>query len=271
MEQRAISRDTDSTDNNKHLPGNRSNVRALRRLVLYFGITLIHVAGAAVNNLLNGYTGAGSVGRDRRILHRWAIELNRSLGLAVTVRGIPPEDGVLLVSNHRSYMDITAIGELAPATFLAKQEVALWPVLGYGCRLVDVVFVDRDNTDSRRRSREEVARRLWQHTSIVVFPEGTSHEGPGLLSFKPGIFQIAAQNRFPIVPVAVEYEDPRDAWVGDDTFIRHFLQTFSKRKVPVTVTFGPVMKGDDPVRLMKSSWKWIYSSLVTDGKRDRAS
>ncbi len=266
-----VFRESDHTYEKNKPAGDRSTVRAIWKLFLYFRITLGHVVCVSMHNLIRQHAVSGRDGRDRHIIQRWAKDLNRALGLEVAVKGSPPEEGVLLVSNHRSYMDITAIGELAPVTFLAKQEVSRWPVLGYGCRLVDVVFVDRDNTGSRRRSREEVARRLWQDTSIVVFPEGTSYEGPGLLTFKPGIFQVAAQNRFPIMPVAIEYDDPDDAWVGDDTFMRHFLQTFSKRRIHITVTFGPIMKGEDPVKLMKSSWKWIYSSLVHGGKREKAS
>jgi len=232
---------------------------------------MIHVIGASVRNLIHRHTDSGSQKRDMGILQRWARHLNRALGLEVSVKGAPPEDGVLLVSNHRSYMDITAIGELAPVTFLAKHEVSRWPVLGHGCRLVDVVFVDRESAESRRRSRNSVASRLRRGISIVVFPEGTSYEGPGLLTFKPGIFQVAAQNRFPVMPVAISYEDPDDAWVGDDTFFRHFMQTFSKRRIPVTVHFGPIMKGDDPVSLMKSSWKWVSSALSPNDEYGKVS
>lgn len=247
-----------------------SRVRALLRLAGFFGITLVHIIRVLWEAAGDRSPGERNGNHGSRILQRWARDLNRALGLDVTVRGTPPENGVLLVSNHRSYMDITAIGELAPVTFLAKQEVSRWPVLGYGCKLAGVVFVDRIDADSRRSSRDRVARRLWQDTSIVVFPEGTSHQGPGLLTFKPGIFQVAARNRFPVMPVGVEYEHPSDAWIGDDTFIRHFMQTFSRRRVRATVTFGPVMKGDDPVKLMKTSWKWIYSTLIPEDA-DKAS
>lgn len=253
----SISRDTRNMKEKSNGSVNRNSLRALWRLACYFGITLLHVGRASALSI--------AAHKNRRILHRWARHLNRSLGLDVTVRGVPPEDGVLLVSNHRSYMDITAIGALAPVTFLAKMEVSRWPVLGYGCRLVDVVFVDRDSAESRRSSRDDVARRLRNRTSIVVFPEGTSYEGPGLLAFKPGIFQTAAAGGFPVMPVAIEYDDPADAWVGNDTFIRHFMQTFSKRHIGVTVTFGPLMRDDDPVRLQNSSWQWINATLPSGG------
>jgi 1-acyl-sn-glycerol-3-phosphate acyltransferase len=271
MEHSPVHRESNNTDCNSRREGDRSTARSLVRLVLYFGITLLHVVRASLRKLIRRSAGPATKERDNRILQRWARHLNRARGLEVTVRGAAPEDGVLLVSNHRSYMDITAIGELAPVTFLAKHEVSRWPVLGYGCRLVDVVFVDRESADSRRRSRDGVANRLWRGISIVVFPEGTSYEGPGLLTFKPGIFQVAAQNRFPVMPVAISYNDPDDAWVGDDTFLRHFMQTFSKRRIPVTVHFGPIMKGDDPIRLMKMSWKWVRSALEPEGEYGKVS
>ena len=244
----------------------RNKFRALVRLVIYVVITMYHIIIALIQSLvLNASNPRAGNFKSLRLMS-WANNLNKALGISVAVKGWVPHEAALLVANHRSYIDITAIGGLVPATFLAKQEVSHWPVLGYGCTLVDVVFVDRKSPESRKQSRNDVAERLNNGMSVIIFPEGTSFEGPGLLQFRPGIFQVASESGFPVVPVAIEYDDPSDAWVGEDTFLRHFMQTFSKKSIPVTVTFGPKLRGANYEILRNASWDWINTTLMSDPK-----
>ncbi len=194
-------------------------------------------------------------------IHQWACTLKKFMGIDVQVEGELPDEGVLLVANHRSYIDVIAIGATIPIAFLAKAEVARWPVIGFGCKISGVVFVDREYKESRKKSREDIIEHMRNGASIMVFPEGTSFEGPGVLPFKRGIFVTAAENVFPVVPVAIEYEDRSDAWVGDDTFVRHFFQAFGKKRLGVKVYFGPEMKSSDPDTLKDKSWSWIDETL----------
>ncbi len=233
---------------------------AAGRLAAFLLVTAVYLVRAVLMHL-SRYRDAEPGNSMTHLVMRWARAINRAVGLDVTVRGTPPVETALLVCNHRSYMDVTAIGSCLPVTFLAKKEVGSWPLIGPGCRLVDVVFVERESAASRWRSREEIALRLQRGMSIALFPEGTSHEGPGLLAFRPGVFSLAAAGGFPVVPVALSCERRDDAWVGSDTFIRHFMQTFSRPRVRMTVSFGPVMKGDDPDRLRGSAWRWIDATL----------
>ena len=185
-----------------------------------------------------------------------------ALGVRATARGDPPPPGVLLVANHRSYIDIAVIGARAPCSFLAKEEVSRWPILGFGARRCgNIVFVRRDDLASRRKARGAVARVLEAGVTVVVFPEGTTFRGPGTLPFKRGIFRMASEGGFPVAPVALDYEDPDDAWVGEDTFVRHFLRVFSRKTIRVGLTFGPVLRGNDADRLRESAREWIDQTL----------
>jgi len=240
-------------------PAGGSRALAVSRLVLFLLITAVYLARAIFSRILSMIRSEEN-DAGLHMIHRWSRSLNRALGLEVTMVGEPPSETALLASNHRSYMDITAIGACLPVTFLAKSEVARWPLIGPGCKLVSVVFVERDSAASRWKAREEIASRLQSGVSIAIFPEGTSFEGPGLLSFRPGVFSMAA-DRFPVVPVAVSYEKTSDAWVGNDAFLPHFLRTFSRPRVHVTVGFGPVIRNKDPERLRRSVWRWIDSTL----------
>ena len=47
--------------------------------------------------------------------------------------GTPPQEGrgQMLISNHISWLDIMAVNGAFPGRFVAKDDVAKWPVVGY--------------------------------------------------------------------------------------------------------------------------------------------
>jgi 1-acyl-sn-glycerol-3-phosphate acyltransferase len=227
---------------------------------------LLSVAGITSTKILQCLT-MRPFSRNREIhgnniLHQWASWLTNSIGIKVEVTGTIPEYGSLLVSNHRSYMDIIAIGKYLPVTFLAKDEISRWPLIGYGCKVTNVVFVKREDGESRKASRKQISGLLEKGISIAVFPEGTSYEGPGILPFRQGVFDIAARNNFPVVPVAIEYCDPSDAWVGDDTFQRHFFDSFEKKNITIHLSFGEMHSSSNAESLREDTWNWINNKVI---------
>lgn len=187
----------------------------------------------------------------------WARTVVRALGIDLVVHGAPPSGPHLLLANHRSYVDILAILAQHPCAFLAKVEVGEWPLLGTAARLAGTVFVKREDAESRKRARESALSLLQRGVPFAAFPEGTTSRGPGILPFFPGLFRMAEQYGFPVVPIAIEYADPADAWVGDDPFLPHFLAAFSKPRVRVRVVFGrPIRAGQVP-DLRGATHDWI--------------
>jgi 1-acyl-sn-glycerol-3-phosphate acyltransferase len=170
--------------------------------------------------------------------HAWARGLVRALGIDLSVHGARPEGPHLLLANHRSYVDIVAILSQVPCAFLAKTEIEGWPLFGTAARLTHTVFVKRDDAESRKAAREGALALLQRGVSFAAFPEGTTFRGPGVLPFYSGLFRLAEQYDFPVVPIAIEYADPSDAWVGDDAFVSHFLTAFRKRRMRVRLVFG---------------------------------
>jgi 1-acyl-sn-glycerol-3-phosphate acyltransferase len=255
-------------DGNAGDPGGASNayradslakpitVRAGIRLAGISACTLLKIGHV----LLRGLVVGNSDGDIARLTRSWCLRLCRILGMNVMVRGTVPESGALLVSNHRSYIDIGVIGSCLPCSFLAKAELRLWPVFGWAATAGRTVFVRRDSPESRRRSREEIRKKLVEGISFVVFPEGTTAR-EGLLPFRPGIFKTAAQEGYAVVPVAIDYEVPEDAWVDDDTFMGHFMATFGRRRVKAAVTFGTPLQGRDAGRLMRDARRQIEGFL----------
>jgi 1-acyl-sn-glycerol-3-phosphate acyltransferase len=82
---------------------------------------------------------------------------------------------------------------------------------------------------------------LAQGASLLVFPEGRTWTGGGLLPFKPGAFVIAVTNGVPVVPVTVHGTDrvwPPGRLPGRGATVRRVIS------LPVpTVDLGP---GDVP-------------------------
>ena len=235
----------------------RSRMRGWLRLLRLIGATSYASARFVAASTLRGKN------PDRVMRHgqRWTGGLIRKLGLDVQTFGALPEGGCLVVANHRSYIDIAPLYTALPGFFLAKAEVAAWPVLGWAARLGDTVFVSRSDPDSRRRSRVELAERLRRGHRVLVFPEGTTHAGPGILPFRPALFELAARENLPVVPVAIEYAAAADAWVGDDTFVRHFLERFAEPRMSVRLAIGPPLRHIDADMLRARAEEWIRSEL----------
>ena len=100
---------------------------------------------------------------------------------------------MLFAANHISYLDITVLGSLLDASFIAKTEVAGWPLFGWLARLQRSVFIDR-RARSTAHQRDSIAARLAAGEALILFPEGTSGDGNRLLPFKSALFSVADQH-----------------------------------------------------------------------------
>jgi 1-acyl-sn-glycerol-3-phosphate acyltransferase len=142
--------------------------------------------------------------------HRLFLKL---FGVRVVVRGRPPEGGATLVlSNHVSWLDIPVLASLRPLSFVAKSEVAGWPVVGLFARLQRSVFIDRARKSHTASVNTEVAHRLARGDVIVLFPEGTTGDGNRVLPFRSALVGAARAAlaepsllRINLHPVAVAY------------------------------------------------------------------
>ncbi|MDP6909602.1 MAG: lysophospholipid acyltransferase family protein, partial [Flavobacteriales bacterium] len=147
------------------------------------------------------------------------------------------------------------------SVFVAKAEVKKMPMLGWGASAVDTLYVDRKSKDSGRETRKEISERIRKGRSVIIFPEGTTGDAGGLLPLKPGMFYVAAEEGFPIVPMVIFYENPGLAWVGDDNMAGHFFRNFSKLRTTAHVVFGEPITGKDGEELMVRVRDWKLEQL----------
>ena len=93
----------------------------------------------------------------------------------------------LILSNHVSWLDICVIAALAPVVFIAKSEVAGWPVFGWLARLQRTIFINRQARHQTGAATREIAARLLGGDAVVLFAEGTSSDGIRVLPFRSSL------------------------------------------------------------------------------------
>ena len=114
------------------------------------------------------------------------------VGIRLNIEGeIAEEQGVLIIANHVSWLDITVLSAVAPVSFVAKQEVASWPFVSWLAKLQRSVFVDRNRRNEVGDKANEILERLASGDHIVLFAEGTSSDGNSVVPFKTALFAAA--------------------------------------------------------------------------------
>jgi len=164
------------------------------------------------------------------------------LGVRITLSGGPIRNlpGVLVVSDHMSWLDILTIGAVlpssrwraSPVSFVARADVAVNVAVRMMDRIVRVIPIERASLRQLPGVVATVAARLYAGHTVVAFPEGTtwcgwtgrSHRGSG--PFYPAMFQAAVDTGRPVQPLRLRYQH-RDgrvstvpAFIGDDTLLR---------------------------------------------------
>jgi 1-acyl-sn-glycerol-3-phosphate acyltransferase len=169
---------------------------------------------------------------------------------------------VLILSNHVSWLDICVITALAPTVFIAKSEVARWPVFGWLARLQRTIFVERERRQKTGAATQEIAGRLLGGDAVVLFAEGTSSDGTRVLPFRSALIGAvhhalgdSAHGAVTVQPLSIAYVGfrgvpigralrERVAWYGDADLMPHFIGVLSAGAVDVTVTWGDAVACD---------------------------
>ena len=188
---------------------------------------------------------AGRVGAESCRL--WGKSLCAILAVRRDVEGPVPSEGVFLVaSNHLSYLDILVLGSLYPSLFLAKHEIASWPVFGWIARGAGTLFVDRDQSRDVVRAGREMADRLELGLPLTIFPEGRSSRGVEILPFQPSLLEPAARAGIPCWAASISYETPGTlaapsrtiCWHDSESLLTHFPRLIGLDQVIARVRFS---------------------------------
>jgi 1-acyl-sn-glycerol-3-phosphate acyltransferase len=180
------------------------------------------------------------------------------LGVRITILGTPPRHhAVLILANHVSWLDILVMTATVPVIFVAKSEVARWPLIGWVARARGTVFVERGQRQRTIAANAEIARHLAEGQPIVLFAEGTSSDGNRVLPFRSALVgalrealaQVEAGKHIAVQPLSVGYTGllgmpmgrqhrPVVAWYGDRDLVSHLRQFLRRGAVEVTLSWG---------------------------------
>jgi 1-acyl-sn-glycerol-3-phosphate acyltransferase len=195
--------------------------------------------------------------RGHIILRLWHKVILAALGFRVHVSGTMAEKRPLLIaSNHVSWTDIMVLGSIVDVSFIAKSEMAGWPLIGWLSTLQRTVFIERDRKRKSGEQASEIAARLARNDAMVLFAEGSTSDGNLLLPFKSTLFGAAsmaisegAVEHVFIQPVAIVYTKLHGlpmgrqhrrvaAWIGDQDLVPHMGELLAEGAIDVEVSFG---------------------------------
>ena len=187
---------------------------------------------------------------------------HKILGMSITWHGDKPSSPHVVMANHRSYADAVVLPVSFPVVFVARHETKSWPIIGWGASVLGTIWVKRKIKESRRATRAAVKDRLENGYGIVIFPEGKTAVGPGLLEYHKGMFYSCAENDLPIAAAAIEFEDQNIAWVGNTWFIPHAFKHFGARRINIHVSFGPSFRNSDAEQLLTDVRDWTQAECL---------
>ncbi len=174
----------------------------------------------------------------------------RIFGITIIHQGeLCQQSPTLYLANHVSYLDIFILGSLIPGHFIAKSEVAKWPILGKLAGFQNTLFFERKGT--KVRGQVDVMTRHFQSGgNLILFPEGTSTAGDYVMPFKSSLLKSVEDSELAvhIQPISIIYTHYRNkpmskaqrdvfAWYDVMPFASHFFNAMGHGRVRVEVIF----------------------------------
>ncbi|HUL11932.1 MAG TPA: lysophospholipid acyltransferase family protein [Methylococcaceae bacterium] len=231
------------------------------------------IAVGAIMPLLGFLAGRRAAAIHDRIRLNWNRTICRILNVHLEIHGEPNEDAQLLIANHISWLDIIAIGSQQPVTFVAKQEVAAWPVMGYLARRTGTLFVRRGDADQTAAIAEQMTWLLRQGKRIMLFPEGTTTTGERVLRFHSRLFQPAQLAQVRVQAVALAYRgEVREIapFIGEDEFLPHLLRLLRRQRIDIHLHYCPPLPASlHRDVLAQTTRKQIVSAIVPETAEGR--
>jgi lyso-ornithine lipid O-acyltransferase len=194
-----------------------------------------------------------------RRFERW---VGRVAGLRIRTVGRPAAAPVLFVANHVSWLDILAIGGATGSAFIAKSEIARWPLIGWLARQGRTVFVERERRGAVLAQAEEVVAALGSGRALTLFAEGTTGNGIVPLPFRPSLLAaVAGRSGVAVQPLALRYDDPEaQGWPSDEPAGRNAWKLLNRpHRTDLTMIF---MEPIDPAGLDRKTLAARTEALV---------
>ena len=187
----------------------------------------------------------------KRYVRKWSKKLLDICRVSVRINNpehLSPK--ALVVANHISWLDIFLIYTFVDGHFIAKADMARWPMIGRLARNVGTLFLERNSARHLKTILERLVTDLKEEERYIFFPEGTTSKQGQMLPFHPNLFEGAIHSGLPIQPFALRYinrqgqfEDAVDSH-GDITFGESVISIIGKDYIQAELTILPLISSE---------------------------
>ena len=198
----------------------------------------------------------GKLRFDQFMISWWSGTLLRLFGFRIRSFGKPLPGAVMYVANHVSWLDVELMHSQRAINFVAKSEIARWPLVGWLATRAGTIYHQRGSTDSMAAVMARVVTCLREGGPVGIFPEGGTGAGKQVRTFHARIFQAALDADVPVQPVALRYglngnQDPNVPFGPGESFAANFIRLLGNRSMDAEVHFlEPVEATPDARRRM---------------------
>lgn len=163
---------------------------------------------------------------------------------------------LLVAGNHISVFEIATFPVMFGGSFVSKNDVRHWPLVGYIANKFGVVFIDRRPShaaDALKLVQDEISHIDWP---LYIFPEGTTTNGAYVKEFKSSLFNVAEGTNVTVQPVVTQYCFHDGTPIGDEDLAEHYAYFDNKKQ-----TQGPYCSRE------RSAFGQIFHIMVLGGFR----
>ena len=216
-------------------------VRTLRLIRL-----ITHVLWGLVQAVYYPYC---SQQRQRYMMQKWAAGILKILSIRLQYSGEAPQltvERALLVANHVSWLDICAMMAVTPTQFVAKSEIRGWPVIGFLCKRIGTLFIERAKRSDTLRINHEISTVLSAGERVCVFPEAGTSDGTKINHFHASLLQSAVDANACLYPVAIRYLDHKggistDAAYTDASMLASLKKILKQPHIDAMLSFSEAL------------------------------
>jgi len=239
-------------------------LRILWRTLLFISHLLIAILAIPFGPKIrfNGNTQAPP-----ELIRWWMSRLCAIFHLQIHVTGTTPKQTTLVVPNDIPWLDIAVLGSLLHTSFLSKDEIRKWPVIGRLSRFTGTIFIRRGHGQAQQVS-DAIVGHLQGDQVLTLFPEGKTSDGSEVGMFFPRLFASAIDAKIPVLPVAIHYDangqrDLLAPYIDDQHIITNVFKLLGRKSSSVHVHFGELIstEGMERRKLAEASRQQIADVL----------
>jgi 1-acyl-sn-glycerol-3-phosphate acyltransferase len=209
-----------------------------------------------------------SVERRDAYVRSWSRGMLAAIGARViddpALTRLPPvpPNGRLIVSNHRSMLDILVLLSRFGGSILSKDDLQRWPLVDRLAAIADTLYVDRSSSASGATSIRRVGDRLAHGRAVTVFAEGTTYPGDEVRPFHGGGFLAVARTGGEVLPVGLAYREP-EAIYWQESIGQHGRRLLEQPSITVAMSIGEIIppEGQTTKRLTALTHAAVQSAV----------